>query len=310
MLSLILIINFCMKLFCCISLFLISCICNAQTGNGQLKASSDDNTLLWEISGNGLGKPCYLFGTIHILCTADIHFSNSLKQAMASSGAVYLELDLDDPAVFLGALSLISMKDGKKLKDLYTPEAYKRIADYFKDSLKKPIALFQTMKPAFLAALLYPAMMPCTNTGSVDEAIMNLAVENNKPINGLETMAIQALVFDSIPYDQQAGQLLEAIDSIARSRIHFSRLLAAYKNQQLHEFEKMLKDPVFGIEDSGDELLDKRNKNWVMQLKEIMKKEPVFIAVGAGHLVGKNGLIALLRAEGYTVRGLENRGQE
>lgn len=307
MLSLILMINICMKLFCSISLFLISVICCAQTGNGRLKSSADDNTLLWEISGNGLNKPGYLFGTIHILCTDDLRFSNSLKQAIASSDAVYLELDLDDPAVFLGALSLISMKDGKKLKDLYSPEAYKRIADYFKDSLKKPIALFQTMKPVFLAALLYPAMMPCTNTGSVDEAIMKFAGENNIPINGLETMAMQASVFDSIPYQKQAHQLLEAIDSIARSRIHFSRMLAAYKNQQLDEFEKMFKDPVFGIEESGDELLDKRNKNWVKQLKEIMKKEAVFTAVGAGHLIGKNGLIALLRAEGYTVRGLENR---
>lgn len=296
-----------MKLTFCFILIISTAICIAQTGPASLKTNADDNTLLWEISGNGLNKPGYLYGTIHILCTEDIQFSNSLKQAIANSGTVYLELDLDDPAVFLGALSLISMKDGKKLKDLYSPESYKRIADYFKDSLKKPIALFQTMKPAFIAALLYPAMMPCSNTGSVDEAIMKFAGENNIPINGLETMALQASVFDSIPYQKQAHQLLEAIDSIARSRIHFTRLLEAYKNQQLDEFEKMFKDPVFGIEDSGDELLDKRNKNWVMQLKEIMKNESVFIAVGAGHLVGKNGLIALLRAEGYTVRGLENR---
>jgi len=296
-----------MKLFCCISLFFNCCFCYAQPGNGQLKTNADDNTLLWEISGNRLDKPSYLYGTIHILCTADMQFSNSLKQAVASSGSVYLELDLDDPAVFLGAVMLISMKDGKKLKDLYTPEAYKRVADYFKDSLEKPIALFQSMKPAFLAALLYPAMMPCSGTTSVDEAIMSLAGEKEIPINGLETMAIQASVFDSIPYEKQADHLLEAIDSMARSRIHFSRLLTAYKNQQLQEIEKLLTDPVFGIVESGDELLDKRNKNWVAQLKEIMKKDAVFTAVGAGHLVGKNGLIALLRAEGYTVRGLENR---
>lgn len=307
MLSLILLIIFYMKLICWISLFFSSCFCHAQTGDGYLKTNADDNTLLWEISGNGLNKPSYLFGTIHILCTEDMQFSNSLKQAVASSGAVYLELDLDDPAVFLGAVMLISMKDGKKLKDLYSPESYKRIADYFKDSLQKPIALFQSIKPVFLAALLYPAMMPCTNTGSVDEAIMNLAGEKNIPIYGLETMAIQASVFDSIPYDKQANQLLEAVDSIAKSRIHFTRLLAAYKNQHLNEIEKTLTDPVFGIEEANDNLLDNRNNNWVEQLKEIMKKGTVFIAVGAGHLVGKNGLIELLRAEGYTVRGLENR---
>ncbi|MBK8520903.1 MAG: TraB/GumN family protein [Chitinophagaceae bacterium] len=71
--------------------------------------------------------------------------------------------------------------------------------------------------------------------------------------------------------------------------------------------EKIVNTPEFSVAENQDILLDNRNKNWVEQLKVIMKNNPVFTAVGAGHLVGKNGLIALLRAEGYTVRGLENK---
>lgn len=307
MLSLILLIIYYMKLICWISLFFSSCFCYAQTGDGYLKTNADDNTLLWEISGNGLTNPGYLFGTFHMLCADEIQFSTSLKKAIAKSREVYLELDLDDPAVFAGAVMMISMKGGKKLKDLYSPEAYQRISAYFKDRLKTALSLYQNMKPGFLTALLYPKMMTCSSTISVDEAIMNLAQENNIGISGFETMAMQAAVFDSIPYEKQAEELLKAIDSIRNSVIQFRLMLQAYKDQQLHDIEKIINDPVFGVEEDRDLLLDKRNKRWVEQLKEIMKKGTVFIAVGAGHLVGKNGLIELLRAEGYTVRGLENR---
>jgi len=120
-------------------------------------------------------------------------------------------------------------------------------------------------------------------------------------------MAFQASLFDSIPYEKQADELLGAIDSLERSKAYFGLMLSAYKKQHLGEIEKIMNNPEFGMEENQDILLDKRNRNWVVQLKQVMKKEPVFVAVGAGHLIGKAGLIALLRAEGYTVRGLENK---
>ncbi|HEY5392984.1 MAG TPA: TraB/GumN family protein, partial [Hanamia sp.] len=63
----------------------------------------------------------------------------------------------------------------------------------------------------------------------------------------------------------------------------------------------------FGSEKYDDLLLKDRNKNWVEQLNTIMKRESVFVAVGAGHLVGENGLVSLLRKEGYTVEPLVNK---
>ena len=271
----------------------------------NLKSNAHDNTLLWEVSGNGLTKASYLFGTFHLLCKEDINFSPALKQAIIKSNEIYLELDMDDPATLFGGIMLMNMQGGKKLKDLYTAEEYKRLTNYFKDSLKTPVGLFQGLKPGFLVALLYPKMMPCSDVSSVEEAIMQLAKAGGKEIKGLETMAFQASIFDSIPYEKQAQELLTAIDSMEKSKVYFSLMLSAYKNQRLDEIENIINNPEFVIE--TDILLVNRNKNWVAQLKDIMKKEPVFIAVGAGHLPGKAGLVALLRAEGYVVRALENR---
>jgi uncharacterized protein len=123
----------------------------------------------------------------------------------------------------------------------------------------------------------------------------------------LETLAFQAAVFDSIPYKDQADELSKTIDSLSKSRSLFDSMIRAYKSQNMVAIEHILTDDDFGIEGNQDVLLNNRNKNWVGQLKEIMKKEPVFVATGAGHLPGEHGLIALLRKQGYTVRPVENR---
>jgi uncharacterized protein len=295
-----------MKLVYLVGLMLIIGSVKAQENNG-LKTNADDNSLLWEISGNGLTAPSYLFGTFHLLCKEDIHFSNALKQAVNNSREVYLELDMDDPATLMGGLMLMNMKGGKKLKDLYKEEDYQRVITFFKDSLKTPIGLFQRMKPEFLVALLYPKMMPCNASSSIEESIMQLAKADGKEIKGLETMAFQASVFDSIPYEKQAEELLHTIDSMEQSKVAFGLMLNAYKEQRLDKIENIINDPAYGDTGNQDVLLYNRNINWVGQLNTIMKNGSVFTAVGAGHLAGKKGLIALLKAEGYTVRPLFNK---
>jgi uncharacterized protein YbaP (TraB family) len=281
--------------------------CQGQNNAPTLKTNIDNNTLLWEISGKGLRSPSYLFGTFHLLCSNDIHFSASLKKALKNAKELYLELDMDDPSMMLSAMTLVNMNKGEKLTDLYSPAEYERVEHFFKDSLGSSLTLFQNMKPAFLEAMLYPKMMPCKTISGVEEELMKLAKEDKKEIQGLETMAFQASVFDSIPYTEQARELLKTIDSINSYKKYFDTMTRIYNNQQLKEIENMFSKSEFGMEENQDILLNNRNKNWIGQLKTIMKKEPVFVAVGAGHLVGEQGLIALLRKEGYVLRPIENK---
>src|SRR5688500_16849861 len=94
--------------------------CKAQPVKYEHKINEDNNSLLWRVTGKGLKKPSYLFGTFHLLCKEVIHMSDQLKNSLKSADVLYLELDMDDPAVLLGGLLMMNMKDGKKLKDLYT----------------------------------------------------------------------------------------------------------------------------------------------------------------------------------------------
>ena len=280
--------------------------CKAQTDN-SFKKQQNDNTLLWQVSGEGLRHSSFLFGTFHLLCKDDIHFSNQLKKAIKSSNEIYMELDMDDPSTMLSGILYMNMKDGKKLEDLYTPEEYKRLESYFSDTLQTPMMLLQRAKPYFLVALLYPRMMNCKTPAGVEEELVKIAKEDKKEIKGLETMQFQASVFDSIPYEWQAKELLKNIDSFSVYKKEFYTMLEFYKKQQLDSIQSMLSKSQFGSDKYEDLLLNNRNKNWVTQLKEIMNKESVFVAVGAGHLVGDFGLINLLRKEGYKVEPLENK---
>lgn len=267
--------------------------------------NKDDNSLLWEISGKGI-KPSYLFGTFHLMCKEDIHPGKNLVEALKNSDEVYFELDLDDASNMLGALLFMKMRNDTTLQDLYTAEQYKKVESFFEDSLKMPVSFLQNIKPLFLQALLYPKMMSCKSMSGVEEVLMKLAKGNKKEIKGFETMAFQASIFDSIPYEVQAKELLKGIDSITDYKKSFDSLLTVYKTQLLTDIENLFTNSEFGVGDNQEILLDNRNKNWVAQLKNLLPKKGLFIAVGAGHLVGKNGLIELLRKEGYTLRPVEN----
>lgn len=280
--------------------------CKAQQ-KPSFTVQKSDNTLLWEISGNGLKKPSFLFGTFHLLCKDDIHFSDQLLKAVKSCDEIYMEIDMDDPSTMLSGMMYMNMRGDTTLADLYTPKEYDRLKNYFSDTLKMPLMILQKAKPYFLVALLYPRMMNCSSPSGVEESLVKIAKEDKKEIQGLETVQFQASVFDSIPYKWQAQELLKNIDSFSVNKKEFETMLGFYKNQQMDSLKTMLGKSEFGSDKYDDLLLNDRNKKWVKKLDTIMSKESVFVAVGAGHLVGEKGLINLLKKQGYKVRPLENK---
>ncbi len=296
-----------MKATIFISMLFLVLGCHSQPAP-TLASNKDHNSLLWEVTGNGLRKPSYLFGTFHMMCRDDIRFSTNLLAALKDAEEVYFEMDLDDASNTLGAMFFMNMKNGQTIRGLYSEEEFRRVDAFFKDSLHVTLSSFQKMKPSFLEAFLYPKMLPCKNLSGVEQELLRIAGKDHKEIKGFETIAFQASVFDSIPYTQQAKSLLGTIDSMAKYRMFFDTMMTVYKSQKIDKIEAMFNNPEFGMQDGLEFLLDKRNINWVDQLKKILPEKNIFIAVGAGHLVGKKGLIELLRKEGYSLRPIENGG--
>jgi hypothetical protein len=242
-----------------------------------------------------------------MMCKDDIVFSKNLLDALHKADAIYLELDLEDPANTIGAVKLMKMDGGETLGNLVSEGDYKRLKKFFSDSLNISLDMFQNMKPIFLETFLLQRMLSCKSVSGVEQEIMTLAKKDRKKIYGLETLAFQSSIFDNIPYREQAVSLLNSLDSLKANAIQLKKMISVYQSQQLDKIEILLKDHEFKINDGLDILLDKRNRNWQMQLKDILPQKSVFVAVGAAHLVGENGLISLLKKKGYHLKALVNK---
>jgi uncharacterized protein len=278
----------------------------AACGYGQTTAS---NTLLWKISGNRLTRPSYLFGTIHMLCADDIQLSDSLKSAIKRSDRVYLELDMDNIFEMLGVMGKMKMRNDTTLADLLTPTEYDSVKAYFqKQSTLLPFSVLETYKPMLAASMLMQGSLECDNQVAMEQLIMKEAKSQGKGIKGLESMAFQMSIFDSIPYSIQAKQLVSMVaqSGATTDDSEFEELSNAYRSQNLDTLEAITKREDMGISHFTDLLLYKRNANWTKKLDVLMKDEALVIAVGAGHLPGERGVISLLRKAGYKVEPIRN----
>ncbi len=272
---------------------------------------SKENTLLWKISGNGLDKPSYLFGTIHMRCADDAVLSDNLKKAISNCDEVYFEVDMDNLFEMVGAIKKMKMIGDTTLQDLLTEADYKKVKAYFEEKGSMlPFSMLETYKPKLAASTLEQGSMPCDNTAMMEQVIMEEAKGHKKKIKGLETMSYQAGVLDSIPYKIQAEQLVSYIDKANKGEdddTEMKEMFKAYKSQDLKKLEEMLMETDAGISGFTDILLYHRNQNWVAKLKSLLPEKSLLIAVGAGHLPGEKGVINLLRKEGYKVTPVENK---
>ncbi|HUQ96747.1 MAG TPA: TraB/GumN family protein [Chitinophagaceae bacterium] len=289
---------------------ILSFILSAATACGFAQTKSTSNTLLWKITGKGLAKPSYLFGTIHMLCADDIQVSDSLKAAIKTSDKVYLELDMDNIFEMVGIMGKMKMRNDTTLADLLTPAQYDSVKQYFKaQKTLLPFSVLETYKPMLAASTLMQASLDCDNQVAMEQLIMKEAKAQGKGIKGLETMAYQMSIFDSIPYSVQAKQLYDFVaqsGSDTSDNKEFEAMSKAYRDQNLDSLEAITKKDDMGISNFTDLLLYNRNTAWAKKLETLMKDGSLVIAVGAGHLPGERGVINLLRKAGYTVQPLKN----
>ena len=295
-----------MKIFSKYLLPLLALSLASANADAQKDKKPLEKSLLWEISGKGLTRPSYLYGTIHMICKDDAALGDSLVTAIQNSDRVYFEVDMDNLMEMLSAIKDFKMKNDTTLADLLSKEDYEKVKEYMenKGSLL-PFSKMETYKPMLASSFLMEPAAGCEESVAMEQLILEVAKKNRKRIEGLETMAYQASIFDSIPYKIQAEQLLKYVNEGGDNSItskQFQEMIEAYKSQDIEKLGGFVSKDESGIGNYEDILINHRNRNWVEKLKTIMPEKSLLIAVGAGHLAGEQGVIKLLRKEGYTVR--------
>lgn len=265
--------------------------------------AQNENALLYKVSGNGITKPSYIFGTIHISC--DVKFDAATTKALDETTQLYLELDMDDSELQNKIMKSLSMKNGVTISSLVSPEDYRLLDDYFLQKMNVPISAVNTYKPFFLSSLFLNTLLDCTPQ-SYENELVKVSSFQNEPVFGLETVAEQMDIFDQIPYQLQVDELITSVRNDFRDdKKELNILLKTYATKDLNELSKVSSSSKSTImTDYEDLLLNNRNKKWLKLIEQITKNTPTFFAVGAAHLSGDEGLIQLLRTNGYLVEAL------
>lgn len=278
---------------------LLIAVCFSTTGFSQVNSES---SLLWEISGNQLTQPSYLFGTVHVICKENFFFPEIVKEKFLAATSVYLEAELDDPSFDSKWMSAMQLDSGKTIQQLLGDNAFNKFDSCFTRITGESAIQYNNYKPLMLIGQLSNQTMLCQETESYEQWFINLATLHRIEIKGLETNEEVVAVFDAIPDDVFAEVLLEFALNFQQQLKISQRLESTYKTQDI---DLIFNDAVQAIGVFGKEFLEvhkRRNANWIPIMQKSMLQSSSFFAVGAGHLGGDIGVVALLRKLGYTVK--------
>ena len=288
-----------------ISLVVFSCE-RPKPSHLNYKSVKLENSLLWQISGNGLKSPSYLFGTDHLI---GANFLDSLPDVMDKfkrCKAVVCEVVLDTNA---GKLSREWFLKDDLLSKEFTPKEFTKIDSLLGRYSKVRLMQLNGLKPIYVALFLSVSMTPKTSSPEnpgLDKYFQQKGIERGIKVLGLETEKFQQNTLADIPIDIQKKELRFLINNIDFLKKSKKDNFNFYRHQDLNKMDKL----ILSYSDTPPEVMDQfikdRNTKWVRDLPAIMMDQPTFIAVGAGHLLWDCGLVNQLRLKGYFVTPITN----
>jgi len=284
------------SVFICNLFIALACLAGAFAAEA---ADSFDSGLLWRVERAGV-TPSYLFGTMHSDDPDVVKLSTPVQQAFDQAHSVTLEVVLD-PRSLLAMTSALLMTDGNTLKSLIGGRLYERTLDVM-EARGIPEMLVVNMKPWAVAVTL---MTPPGNNGVVlDHVLYQGAVAAGKKVHGLETVAEQMGLFDGLSRKDQITLLEDTLDNLDTVAQMLDALQAAYLDRdlkrlmELNEASMRDSDPLLA-ETFNRKVIVERNYRMAERMQPRLREGQQFIAVGALHLAGKEGLLKLLSERGY-----------
>ncbi|HWV11715.1 MAG TPA: TraB/GumN family protein [Sphingobium sp.] len=278
----------------CVLLLVAAC------GRGTVPPPAEGGPALWRVQGHGLNG--WLFGTIHVLPRGVDWRTDDIKKAIGASDRLVLEsAEIQDPQ----RTRALFEKMGRS-PDL--PPLETRVSAGEQAELKRiakdggaDLRLLSGYE-SWAAAMLLSAAAQQSLHLSADEGVEPVLIaafrDAGKPIAGLETVARQFGAFDTLPEASQRRLLAQTVNEAEEMKALYQRILQAWLKGDLDAIarEDRGEQPDAAVEQA---VMVERNRSWVVAVSQL-KGQP-FIAVGTGHLTGRDNLIGLLEARGYKV---------
>lgn len=258
-----------------------------------------DNSVLWEVSGNGLVKSSYLFGTIHMICGKDFVLKPKAVDAFSKTSKLALEINIAD-AEELKIVQQAAM--GKEtLSKRLSPKQIIQLEEVLKNNGGLTLAQVDNYTLETVMSLLFMKSFGCADLKFYEMEFLGKAKESNKPVVGLEKATEQMDFLNKSFTDDELIAYLQKITTDMSDT-----MIKNYTTEDITGLYAMTTEKELMSANTKKILLDNRNINWLKIMPEMMQKESVFFAVGAAHLAGDLGVINLLKKAGYTVKPIMN----
>lgn len=285
---------------------------------------TSDGQVLWKISGNGLSRPSYVFGTMHFASQSFVNSVPGVREAVDSTSQVYGEIVFDDVAnadTIKAMKQKMSLPGNKTIKDVLSAAQMLKLNAFVKrligTDFNNPKMMEQMghQTPATLASNLNGMLFLTRHMGEfdplhgIDNYFQAQAKANNEYIGGLETVAFQTdLLYNSVSLERGITQLLCLIDHEDFYVDINERMVKTYYEQNLDSLSTLMDEKMGNSCDDTPEEKSRfvydRNSKWLDKMPAIMEATPTLFVVGAGHLPGDKGLLQGLRKKGYTIKAV------
>jgi uncharacterized protein len=263
-------------------------------------------TSLWQISKND--NHLYLGGTIHVLKKEDYPLPVEFNKAFNKSDKLIFEIDIEaaKTAEFGKKIAqMLTYPPGKSLNDAVNEKTLNELKKHLA-SRAVPFDGFSSYKPSMVVLILTMIelrRMGMVDTG-VDEFFYKKAIDAGKATMHLETLDEQLAFIVSMGKGSVDDMILNTINDMSRMESMMDEIKSAWLSGDENKMEEAaLKEMMRDYPEIYQSLLVKRNNNWMPHIEQMMSDKDVeMILVGALHLVGKDGLLQMLRNKGYVVK--------
>ncbi len=268
--------------------------------------------VLWRVTADGpagAGHTSYVLGTMHTAGTEVIDSLAGLDGALECATVVYGEVDASDMKLSPAAMACAIAPSDSTLQRLLSPAALDSVCRYvstFGVDGARTLEALGKMKPAMLDAFLEVRRAGASTDMAMDIALQHRATAMGKDVRALETAEQQVRMLMGTPVAEQLEALMESVRAPEAAQAASDSLVAAYRCQDLEAIGRLL---ARGMREAyAERMVYARNRAWAAVLVPEMRCRSVLVAVGAGHLVGLEGLLAMLRSAGFDVSPVGGSG--
>jgi len=270
--------------------------------------AAEAKTFAWKITGKG--GVVYLVGSVHVLSADFYPVDPALDAAYKDADLLVEELDLAemaDPTSQMAMLSRGMLPSATPLDKVISPETYTLVSKRITD-LGLPMEPFKLLKPWTIALMLQAVEWQHAGLDpelGLDKHFYDRAQTDKKTVQGLETTEFQISRFDGMTMAQQERLLAESLKDVDAEMANMTKLVTAWRAGDVASVENIVLTEIKDDPMLYQRLLVERNKTWLPKIEALFaRRGHAFVVVGAAHLVGPDGVVAMLRAKGYKVEQL------